>query len=128
MRLLLDTHTFIWFFAGDANLSNNARTLIEDENNEKLLSIATIWEMAIKQSKGKLALNLPLKDYVEEKLNFDDFNLLAINLEHFAVIATLPFPHNDPFDRLLVAQAMVEGIPILSRDSAFDSYSISRIW
>lgn len=128
MRLLLDTHTFLWFFAGDVNFGDNVRTLVEDENHEKLLSITTSWEMAIKHSKGKLALNLPLKDYLEEKLRFDDFNLLTIRLEHLAVIATLPFDHSDPFDRLLVAQARVEGIPILSRDSDLDSYPIHRIW
>jgi PIN domain nuclease of toxin-antitoxin system len=128
MRLLLDTHTLIWFSAGDSNLSNNVRDLIEDEDNEKLLSTASIWEMAIKQSKGKLTLALPLKNYIEQKLVFDDFNLLTINLDHLNVITTLPFHHGDPFDRLIIAQAMIEGIPVLSRDSVFDAYTINRIW
>ena len=128
MRLMLDTHSFIWFFAGDAKLSNTVRDLIEDESNEKLLSTASVWEMAIKQSRGKLTLNLALKDYIEQKLVFNDFKLLAIDLEHLNVITTLPFHHNDPFDRLIIAQAMVEQIPVLSRDAVFDAYPINRIW
>lgn len=128
MRLLLDTHSFIWFFAGDPKLSTIARTLIEDEGNEKLLSLASIWEMAIKQSTGKLTLSLPIKDYIEQKLSFSDFRLLNINLDHISAIATLPFHHRDPFDRLLIAQAMIEQIPIVSADSVFDSYPIQRLW
>jgi PIN domain nuclease of toxin-antitoxin system len=128
MRLLLDTHTLIWFFAGDSQLSATARILIEDEDNNKLVSIASIWEMAIKESKGLLNLSLPLHEYIAQKLSFEDFNLLNINLDHLSQIVTLPFYHKDPFDRLLIAQAMVEGIPLLSKDSAFDAYSINRLW
>ncbi|GET38292.1 type II toxin-antitoxin system VapC family toxin [Microseira wollei] len=93
MRLMLDTHTLIWFFAGDAKLSNIVRNLIEDENNEKLISTASVWEMAIKQSRGKLTLNLALKDYIEQKLVFNDFKLLAIDLAHLNVITT-SLPHH----------------------------------
>jgi PIN domain nuclease of toxin-antitoxin system len=128
MRLLLDTHTLIWFFAGDSQLSTNARILIEDEDNNKLVSIASIWEMAIKESKGRLKLSLPLHEYIAQKLSLEDFNLLNINLDHLSQIVTLPFYHKDPFDRLLIAQAIMEGIPILSKDSKFDAYSINRIW
>jgi PIN domain nuclease of toxin-antitoxin system len=127
MRLLLDTHTLILFFAGNSQLSATARILIEDEDN-KLVSTASIWEMAIKQSKGHLNLSLPLDEYIAQKLSLEDFNLLNINLDHLSQIVTLPFYHKDPFDRLLIAQAMVEGIPILSKDSAFDAYSINRLW
>ena len=129
MRILLDTHTLIWFFAGDSQLSATARILIEDEDNNKLVSIASIWEMAIKESKGhRLNLSLPFEDYIKQKLSWEDFNLLNINLYHLNAIVTMPFHHKDPFDRLLIAQSMVEGIPILSKDSAFDAYSINRIW
>lgn len=134
MRLLLDTHTLIWFFAGNSQVSNNARILIEDEDNNKLVSIASIWEMAIKESKGLLNLSLPLHEYIAQKLSLEDFNLLNINLDHLSQIVTLPFYHKDhkdhkaPFDRLLIAQAIMEGIPILSKDSAFDAYSINRLW
>ena len=129
MRILLDTHTLIWFFAGDSQLSATARILIEDEDNNKLVSIASIWEMAIKESKGhRLNFSLPFEDYIKQKLSWEDFNLLNINLYHLNAIVTMPFHHKDPFDRLLIAQSMVEGIPILSKDSAFDAYSINRIW
>ncbi|HEY9296728.1 MAG TPA: type II toxin-antitoxin system VapC family toxin [Phormidium sp.] len=130
MRLLLDTHTLIWFFAGDSQLSNTARILMEDEDNNKLISIASIWEMAIKESKGNLNLSLPLNEYIEQKLSWEDFNLLNINLDHLSQIVTMPFYHKDPFDRLLIAQAIMEGIPILSKDSAFDAYSknLNLIW
>ncbi|MEG4348397.1 type II toxin-antitoxin system VapC family toxin [Microcoleus sp. LAD1_D3] len=130
MRLLLDTHTLIWFFAGDSQLSANARILIEDEDNNKLVSIASIWEMAIKESKGHLNLSLPLHEYIAQKLSLEDFNLLNINLDHLSQIVTMPFYHKDPFDRLLIAQAIMEGIPILSKDSAFAAYSknLNLIW
>jgi PIN domain nuclease of toxin-antitoxin system len=128
MRLLLGTHTLIWFFAGNSQLSATARILIEDEDNNKLVSIASIWEMAIKESKGLLNLSLPLHEYIAQKLSLEDFNLLNINLDHLSQIVTLPFYHKDPFDRLLIAQAIMEGIPILSKDYKFDAYSINRLW
>ena len=128
MRILLDTHTLIWFDAGDSKLSTTARILIEDEDNHKLVSIASIWEMAIKESKGLLNLSVPFEDYIRQILSLEDFNLLNINLDHLNAIVTMPFHHKDPFDRLLIAQSMVEEIPILSKDSAFDAYSINRIW
>ena len=128
MRLPLDTHTLIWFFAGNSKVSAIARILIEDEDNHKLVSIASIWEMAIKESKGLLNLSVPFQEYIAQKLSLEDFNLLNINLDHLNAIVTMPFHHKDPFDPLLIAQAMVEGMPILSKDSAFDAYSINRIW
>ena len=128
MRILLDTHTLIWFFAGDSKLSTNARILIENEDNHRLVSIASIWEIAIKESKGNLNLSVPFQEYIGQKLSLENFNILNINLDHLNAIVTMPFHHKDPFDRLLIAQSMVEGIPILSKDSAFDAYSINRIW
>lgn len=128
MKLLLDTHSLIWFFSGNRQLSTTARIYMEDVKHQKSISLATVWEMAIKQSKQKLTLALPLEDYIQQKLNLEDFELLSINLNHLAIISSLPFHHNDPFDRLIIAQAMVEKIPILSRDLAFDDYGIQRIW
>jgi len=128
MRLLLDTHTFIWFFKGNPKLNNQIRVLIEDESHEKLLSVASIWEMAIKQSTGKLSFRLPFEAFITQQLSINDFNLLDIRINHITIVATLPFHHRDPFDRLLIAQAMAEQIPILSADSAFDAYSINRLW
>ncbi len=128
MRLLLDTHTFIWFVIDSPRLSVIVRGLIENENNEKLLSTASIWEMAIKQSTGKLNFGKPFREFIEEQINMNSIDLLNINLDHIDVIAKLPLHHRDPFDRLLIAQAIVEQIPILSADSAFDAYPIQRLW
>lgn len=128
MKLLLDTHSLIWFFSGNPQLSNTARIYMEDVKHQKSISLATVWEMAIKQSKNKLTLALPLEEYIQQKLNLEDFELLPINLNHLGIISSLPFHHNDPFDRLIIAQAIVEKMPILSRDLALDDYSIQRIW
>ncbi|MEC4816272.1 MAG: type II toxin-antitoxin system VapC family toxin [Scytonema sp. PMC 1069.18] len=128
MKLLLDTHSLIWFFSGDSKLSNTAQIYIEDVKHQKLISLTSVWEMAIKQSKNKLTLALPLEDYIQQKVKLEDFELLPINWNHLAIISSLPFHHNDPFDRLIIAQAIVERIPVLSRDLAFDSYGIQRIW
>jgi PIN domain nuclease of toxin-antitoxin system len=128
MKLLLDTHTFIWFIMGSPNLSASARTLIEDVANEKFLSIASLWEIAIKLSIGKLTLSAPFDALIPQQLSINGFELLNIEIEHAAVVATLPFHHRDPFDRLLIAQAMVEKMPIVSIDAVFDAYPVTRLW
>jgi PIN domain nuclease of toxin-antitoxin system len=84
--------------------------------------------MAIKQSKGKLSLSVPLDDYIQEKINLEDFQLLEIKLSHLKIISQLPFYHNDPFDRLLIAQAIAENIPIISQDPLFNLYPINVVW
>jgi PIN domain nuclease of toxin-antitoxin system len=112
MRLLLDTHIFIWFFTGNTKISNKATAFIENQDNEKLLSTASLWEMAIKQSTGKLSFHLSLEVFIKQQLSLNDFNLLEIKIDHLAVVATLPFHHRDPFDRVLIAQSLVEKIPI----------------
>ncbi|MDZ8068134.1 MAG: type II toxin-antitoxin system VapC family toxin [Nostoc sp. DedQUE08] len=128
MQVLLDTHTLIWFFQGHQSFSDKMRLLIEDQNNEKLISIASVWEISIKQNIGKLSFGLPIKTFIEQQIALNDFNLLSINLDNIDVITTLPLQHRDPFDRILIAQAMVENIPIISADTAFDAYSITRLW
>lgn len=128
MRLLLDTHTFIWFVTDSLKLSLTVKKLIEDENNEKLLSTASVWEMAIKHSSGKLNFGQPFRVFIEQQTSLNSIDLLIINLDHINVVATLSLHHRDPFDRLLIAQARVELIPILSADSAFNSYPIQRLW
>lgn len=128
MRLLLDTHTLIWFLINSPRLSIMVRGLIEDENNEKLLSIVSVWEIAIKQNTGKLSFGVPFQQFVEQQLTLNSIDLLNINLNHIDVVSTLPLHHRDPFDRLLIAQSIVENIPILSVDSAFDAYPIDRLW
>lgn len=128
MRLLLDTHTFIWYVTDNPKLSAHVKLLIEDENNEKLVSIASIWEMAIKHSIGRLNFSLPFMEFVGQQLTVSNIGLLEINLQHIEVVASLPLHHRDPFDRLIIAQSMAEQIPILSVDAIFDAYAIARVW
>src|SRR5258707_15776650 len=128
MRLLLDTHTFLWFFVGDSSLSATARSLIEDEFNERYLSVASLWEIAIKVSIGKLTLSAPFDEIFPHHLTNNAIDLLGITLSHTSVITTLPFHHRDPFDRLLIAQAMTDQMEIVSGDGAFDDYSVTRLW
>lgn len=128
MRLLLDTHTFLWFFVGDNTLSQTARTLIEDESNEKFFSIASLWEIAIKVSIGKLTLTAPFDDIFPDQLANNGIDVLSITPAHTSAITTLPFHHRDPFDRLLIAQATVEQMEMVSVDAAFDDYPVKRLW
>lgn len=128
MRLLLDTHTLLWSAENDAQLSGPAAALILDPANEKLVSPASYWEIAIKISRGKYALSKPYEDFMHEAIDMNGFGYLHIEPRHTATLTTLPFHHRDPFDRLLVAQAMVEGIPIVSCDATLDSYGITRLW
>jgi len=121
VRLLLDTHTFLWFLLEDPQLSTIANDLIIDPTNDIEVSPATYWEIAIKISLGKYALPEPYDIFMEREIATNDFHILPIEPKHTAVLTTLPFHHRDPFDRLLIAQAMVEAIPILSVDTAFDA-------
>jgi len=128
MKLLLDTHAFLWFIAGSANLSSDARALNEDGANECWLSVASLWEMAIKTSLGKLTLSAPFDVLIPQQLSLNGVELLDIKTTHASLVATLPFHHRDPFDRLLVAQAMAEQMPVVSVDPAFDAYAVTRLW
>ncbi len=128
MRLLLDTHAFLWFVLGDSQLSSTALFLILDPANTKLVSPASYWEIAIKISVRKYTLHEPYEAFMQRGIFGNGFVVLPIEPRHTAVLTTLPFHHRDPFDRLLVAQAMVEKIPILSNDPAFDAYPITRLW
>ncbi|NOT59395.1 MAG: type II toxin-antitoxin system VapC family toxin [Acidobacteria bacterium] len=128
MRLLLDTHAFLWFVLDDPSLSAQARNLIADESNEIEISPATYWEVAIKIGIGKYSLVEPLSDFFERELDANEFRVLPIEPRHVAPLTSLPFHHRDPFDRLIIAQAMVEGISIVSIDAAFDPYPVKRLW
>lgn len=128
MRLLLDTHTFLWFVSDDNKLSATARLMIEDGDNEVMVSLASIWEIAIKVSIGKLLLAEPVESFVNAQIERNDIQLLPIHLSHAIKVATLPFHHRDPFDRLLVAQGLVEQLPIVGADNIFNDYGIHRIW
>ena len=128
MRLLLDTHTFLWFIGGNDKLSDVARRLIKDTRNQPLLSMASLWEMAIKLSIGKLSLSQPFESLIPQQMRLNGIDLLSIEVEHVTAIVQLTFHHRDPFDRLLIAQAMVERAPIVSADAVFDAYTIERLW
>ncbi len=128
MRVLLDTHTFLWFVAGDARLSAVAQQMIADPMEEPLLSVASLWEIAIKLSLGKLAIQGPFTPFISEQLRHNGISLLGITLAHTAHVTTLPFYDRDPFDRLLVAQAHSEHLPIISADKMFDAYGVTRLW
>ncbi len=128
MRFLLDTHAFLWFIDGDERLGEQAHGILGDIENEILLSIASLWEIAIKESLGKLDLKQPFEELIPRQLLSNEIGLLPIDLKHLPVLTNLPFHHRDPFDRLLIAQAMSEGMPILSRDPAFREYPVQVIW
>ena len=128
MRLLLDTHTLLWFALTDPQLSGTATSLIMDPDNEKLVSPASYWEIAIKISIKKYALSKPYEVFMDEAIDKNGFGYLHIEPKHTAALTTLPFHHKDPFDRLLIAQAIIEGIPIISGDTVLDSYPVKRLW
>jgi PIN domain nuclease of toxin-antitoxin system len=127
-RYLLDTHTFLWMTSAPERLGEAARERILTPTAELYLSVASVWEMAIKKSLGKLELPAPLPAFLEEQLAAARTSLLAIRSEHALRVESLPWHHRDPFDRLLSAQAALEELTILSRDPAFDAYSVARIW
>lgn len=128
MNLLLDTHTFLWFIAGDENLSTSARAAIELMENDCFISTGSLWEIAIKTSLGRLKLPQPFKEVISEQIRTNAFLQLDIKPEHLEVLISLPFHHRDPFDRLLVAQAKAEAFAIVSIDSALDAYEVERLW
>ena len=127
MKLLLDTHTFLWFVNDNPKLSDRLKDLIEDTNNVNYLSMASLWEMSIKFNLGKLTLHPNYEEFVEKEVTTTSIQLLNIELSHLRINATLPFHHRDPFDRLIIAQSMAEDIPIVSVDSAFDKYAVTLI-
>jgi PIN domain nuclease of toxin-antitoxin system len=127
VKLLLDAHAFLWFVAGDSRLSPAARRAIGAADAEIYLSAATVWEFAIKSSLGRLTLPAPAADYVADKVQ-QGVRMLPVEWAHAAAVETLPFHHRDPFDRLLVAQARVEKLPIVTGDRVFRRYGATVIW
>jgi PIN domain nuclease of toxin-antitoxin system len=128
MRLLLDSHTFLWFVLNDPQLSGVALNLIHDPANDILISPASYWEIAIKVRLGKVNLNASYDDFMQRGIAGNDFEILPIEPRHTSLLTTLPLHHRDPFDRLLIVQAMIEAIPIVSIDATFDSYGVQRLW
>ena len=127
MNLLLDTQVFLWFIGGDSRLSRKAMDAIEDGANRKAVSAASLWEIAIKISLGKLKLAAPLKDILPRQIDLNGFDLLYIHVRHLWRVCELPFHHRDPFDRLLVAQCEVDGMTVASAYPIFDRYGVRRI-
>ena len=128
MKYLVDTCAFLWFTAGSTKLSVRARQTIEDPNHSMYLSTASAWEIAIKYAQKKLILPEPPVEFVPRQLEANGFGHLNVTLHHALLAGELPFLHKDPFDRMLVAQAIVESLPIITSDSMFDSYPPLRIW
>lgn len=128
MRLLLGTHSFLWFITADPKLSPRADASMRDGRNRLLLSIGSIWEIAIKVSIGRLSIPKPLDIFVPKQLRANRSGLLPIRLKHTYVVSKLPLHHRDPFDLLLVAQAQTEGMPLISADVRLDDYGITRLW
>ena len=128
MRLLLDTHAFLWWLAGDEALSANARNSISDERNDVFVSAASAWEIATKHRIGKLPAAGAFVADLEATIASQGFIGLAISMGHGRTAGGLPGPHRDPFDRMLVAQAMIEGLVIVSNEKAFDAYGAKRLW
>lgn len=128
MRLLLDTQAFLWFVLNDARLSPTARTLLVDPANELLFSPASYWEIAIKVSIGKYQVPGSFKDFMDRQIMVNRLSILPITVAHAAVVASLPFHHRDPFDRLLIAQALAENVPLVSSDAIVEAYGVVRQW
>ena len=130
MRVLLDTQAILWYLDGDPRLGGRARTMIDDAANDCLVSIASLWEMAIKVRLGKLtsASGVPPTDVVLGFLTRTGIALLPITPAHALRVARLPRGHGDPFDLLIVAQALEENVPVVGSDAQFDAFGVTRIW
>jgi PIN domain nuclease of toxin-antitoxin system len=128
MRLILDTHTFIWLANEPELLSKEVHDLIAETENTLVLSVVSAWEMQIKVQIGKLDLGKPLADIISEQQEQNEIVILPISLAHALKIAELPLHHNDPFDRLLIAQALIEDMTLLSKDAVFEKYEAKVIW
>jgi PIN domain nuclease of toxin-antitoxin system len=128
MRVILDTNSFLWFISGNEKLSNAAKIFISDFNNELILSTASLWEIAIKISIGKLELSQPYDKFIPQQLEENDIAILPITLKHLTKLIDLSFKHRDPFDRLIIAQALSEDLPVISSDIMFSEYPIKLIW
>lgn len=128
MRLLLDTHTFLWWVADDPQLSAQARRLIADSRNEVLVSAASAWEIAVKAALGRLSLPRRPERFVPRQLEVNGFQALPIRVEHALRVYGLPDHHRDPFDRLLIAQAIEDRLTIVTADSQFGKYPVRVAW
>ncbi len=128
MRILIDTHALIWYVDQDHLLTPIAHAAMTDPANDLLLSAATVWELAIKVGLGKVSLSMPYRQWMDKAVADLGLILLPVTVEYADRQAALPAHHKDPFDRLIIAQALVEGIQVVSADAIFDAYGITRVW
>ncbi len=128
MILLLDTHALLWFLGNDPRIAATAKALIRDPANHKLVSVATCWEIAIKVGLKKLSLGEPAATFLPRELAANRFDVLPIELKHATFVESLPVHHKDPFDRMLIAQALVETLAVVGIDPVFDQYGVTRLW
>jgi PIN domain nuclease of toxin-antitoxin system len=128
MRVLLDTHVFLWWINADPRLSTHAREIITDGENMLFLSAVSGWEIAIKAKLGRLKLPGPLKTFIPEQMALNAIESLSVQMSHALHVHTLPLHHRDPFDRLLIAQAQLDNLPILTADSKIALYAIKIVW
>jgi PIN domain nuclease of toxin-antitoxin system len=128
MKYLLDTHTLLWLTTNDPRLSQNSKELYLNAENEILFSMASVWELAIKSSIKKISFDKTLEDFIEEHVKGNNIEIMKIELPHVLRVESLPFHHRDPFDRLLIAQAIEDNVSIIGMDSIFDKYKVNRIW
>jgi len=128
VKIIADTHAFLWFITDSEQLSPKAKALLEASESNRVLSVASIWETAIKTSLGKLSFKKPLEELLPEQISLNYFQVLDISMEHALRVASLRMWHRDPFDRMIVAQALTESLPVLSNDEALDAYGVQRLW
>ena len=128
MKLILDTHALLWAYWNDKKLSSNAIRMILDPANSIFVSAASHWEIAIKMSTKKLNLREPFLDFVQHAIIDNGFTIIPIEPTHTEAVISLPHHHRDPFDRMIIAQAIVERLPVIGADAAFDAYPVQRLW
>ena len=128
MKVLVDTHAILWWLAGDERLSKRARKILEDPENKRWVSIASLWEIAIKMSSGRLPAEGLTLGTIAGLLKAQQFAILPVRLEDLLRLELLPWLHRDPFDRLIVAQALEEGISLLTADGVMSHYPVQTIW
>ena len=128
MKLLLDTHVFIWWACEPDKLSQKVLGLCEDAENSLILSVASVWEMQIKMQLGKMKLHLPIKELIENQQEANNLEVLQIQFNHVMGIDGLPAIHNDPFDRLLIAQTNTENLTLISKDKKIAEYPVESLW
>jgi PIN domain nuclease of toxin-antitoxin system len=128
MSYLLDTHVLIWMTLEPERLSESVFKIVQGRKNRLFLSIASVWEMQVKLQIGKLNLMLPLDRFVQDLLDVNGLNILAIEASHVYGLADFPLIHKDPFDRMLISQSRAESMPLLSIDGVFDGYPVDRVW